>query len=109
MMKAETIFKMLVVQDLKKLNNIWFLKTNEVAVRGIPDFLICLNGRFVAMELKRAQGLEPDGLQEYNLKKIQSRGRGFSFVVNPQNWDEVFGVLQKIDRESLDARIFGKP
>mgnify|MGYP006391053515 CR=1 FL=1 len=51
-MKPETKFQNRVLKDLKKLDNLWVLKTQEKTRKGVPDLLICANGKFVAIELK---------------------------------------------------------
>jgi hypothetical protein len=70
----------------------WFVKTDERAVRGIPDILMCVAGRFVAMELKASEKAKIDALQEYNLKKIKEAG-GISIIVHPGNWELAYEIL----------------
>jgi hypothetical protein len=73
--KAETVFSGRVRKDLEKLEKkgvLWFVKIQQVGIRGTPDYLICANGNFVALELKREKGLEADPLQTYNLNRIES-------------------------------------
>ena len=50
---------------------------------GVPDFLCCLNGRFLAVEAK-AQGGKTTALQEKNLNEIQECG-GQVWVVDELN------------------------
>ena len=50
---------------------------------GAPDFLICLQGRFVGIECKAGKN-KPTALQELNLKKIKDAG-GVALVVNETN------------------------
>jgi hypothetical protein len=50
---------------------------------GAPDFLICLQGRFVGIECKAGKN-KPTALQELNLKKIRDAG-GVALVVNETN------------------------
>lgn len=95
--KAETRFSDLVRQDLTKLERIgrlWFTKIQQASIRGVPDYLLCANGLFIALELKRAEGIEPDALQTYNLRKINMVG-GVSYCATPENWD---GILIEIER-----------
>lgn len=53
----------------------YYIKKNEqLAKSGDPDIIICHNGLFVAIEMKRPGG-KPTKLQEIKLKKIgDSRG-----------------------------------
>lgn len=91
----ETKFKKKVVEDLKTLKKIWFVKTQEVAVRGIPDLLICIKGRFIAIELKKDEKAELSELQHYNLTNIQKAG-GWSYDANPKNWKSIFQELKEM-------------
>jgi hypothetical protein len=72
----------------------WVLKTNELSIRGVPDFLICLNGFFIALELK-VDTNKTDRLQEYNLAKISESG-GISLVVYPETWQKDYELLKEI-------------
>ena len=47
---------------------------------GVPDFLCCVNGRFLGIEAK-ANGNKPTDLQKKNLKDIESSG-GYVAVIN---------------------------
>lgn len=63
--------------------------------RGVPDFLICMNGMFVALELKKSVtevGKPSALLQEHNLNKINS-ARGIGIFVYPENWEKVKDTL----------------
>ena len=53
---------------------------------GVPDFLCCVGGQFVAIEAKAGKGI-PTALQEKNLRDIKVSG-GYSWVVNEENLDE---------------------
>jgi pantoate kinase len=56
---------------------------------GVPDFLICHKGRFIAVEAKAGSN-KPTALQEMHLQKISDRG-GIALVINETNLD----LLQK--------------
>lgn len=98
-MQRETLLKIKVIQALKKLPNTWFLKTQEVARSGVPDILMCLAGRFVAVELKTNEGVISK-LQEYNLKKIEETG-GVSIVLMPNNFEASIQFLKNLAKEGL--------
>ena len=93
-MKPETKFQNKVLNDLKKLDNLWVLKTQEKTRKGIPDLLICANGHFVAIELK-AYKKNPDPLQQFELNCIEASG-GAAMVAYPENWPEIFEYLKEI-------------
>ena len=50
---------------------------------GVPDFLCCVNGKFVAIEAKAGKGTTT-ALQEKNLREIRA-GNGIAFVTNESN------------------------
>jgi len=88
------------------LPNLWFFKASERSLAGIPDFIICVSGIFVAMELKRDTKSKASRLQEHTLGLINNAG-GFGVIVNPDNWTKMFGVIKtlseggKYDRNDL--------
>jgi hypothetical protein len=91
----ETKFKEKVQKDLKTLHDVFFFKSNEVALRGIPDFIICIKSKFIAIELKRDEKVKPEPLQLYILTKIALAG-GKPFIAHPKNWRQIFEKLQKL-------------
>jgi hypothetical protein len=50
---------------------------------GVPDFLCCFNGRFVAIEAK-ANGGKTTALQDKNLRDIEAAG-GITCILNEDN------------------------
>ncbi len=99
-MKEETKFKKKVLDDLKTLRNAWFFKSNEVSVRGIPDVIICINGLFVAVELKKDSKKSADALQTYIGEKIYKNAMGIFFVAHPDNWHEILLKLHLLDNRA---------
>lgn len=93
--KPETNFKERITPYLKKLERTWFVKTQMIAVCGIPDFLLCVNGQFVAIELKKDEHEEPSKLQSWVLRKIIAAG-GIGLVVYPRNWNAIHKILVKL-------------
>ena len=59
---------------------------------GIPDLIVCLNGRFLALEVKTATG-KTTPLQESTIRKILNAG-GTAAVVHTV--DEVRAVISSI-------------
>lgn len=76
---------------MKLLQKTWFHKTQELAKRGVPDIIACINGYFVAMELKVDSRV--DELQQYKLDKIEA-ANGAAFVVTPKTWPIVYKKLK---------------
>jgi Holliday junction resolvase len=54
---------------------------------GVPDFLCCANGTFLAIEAKAGKGTTT-ALQEKNLREIREAG-GVALVINENNLDEL--------------------
>jgi len=64
---------------------------------GVPDFLCCVNGRFLAIEAK-ANGGKTTALQDKNLRDLETSG-GITFVINEDNVS-VLGNYIKFIKES---------
>ena len=90
--KPETVFKNRIRPALDALPSSWWVKVQQVGIRGTPDILGCLNGRFVALELKCDKSKHADPLQTYLMHKIED-ANGVSFVVTPENWPVVYREL----------------
>lgn len=52
---------------------------------GVPDFLCCINGRFLSIEAKAGKNI-PTALQEKNMRDIRVAG-GEALVINETNLD----------------------
>jgi pterin-4a-carbinolamine dehydratase len=76
------------------------VKVQQVSIRGTPDFLLCVSGVFVAIELKTDDG-KLDKLQEWNLKKIADTG-GIAIVLTPSNLDKTMEFLSDIAQQAQD-------
>lgn len=60
---------------------------------GVPDFLCCVNGKFVAIEAKAGKGTTT-ALQEKNLKAVIESG-GDAWVVNETNLEDLAAWVAK--------------
>jgi hypothetical protein len=60
-------------------------------VRGIPDIIGVISGRFIAIELKAPNG-KLDKLQEYTLSKIREAG-GFAEVIDEESFEKILHML----------------
>lgn len=65
---------------------------------GIPDFLVCYKGMFVALEVKQEKG-RVSNIQKACIKEIQSTG-GIAEIV--RSVEEVAKIFKKID-DCLDS------
>ena len=77
------------VKELFKRHGVWYcMPVGGLYGRaGIPDFLACANGTFLAVEAK-AKGKKPTPLQSLALDGIRKAG-GIALVVTPDNLDEL--------------------
>lgn len=91
--KPETVFKDRIRPQLDTLPNSWFVKIQQQTIRGTPDFIGCVNGHFVALELKHGIGAPIDALQNYMLLRIHN-ANGISFVVTPESWEDIYSYLE---------------
>lgn len=68
-----------------------------MAIRGIPDIIICYKGRFVAWELKRSkyEANKKTGrivLQRYVIGRIREAG-GIADIIHPDNLEDKLNEL----------------
>jgi pantoate kinase len=61
---------------------------------GVPDFLCCRNGHFLAIEAKAGKG-KTTALQDAHLERIKAAG-GTAVVINEQNIKELPDILDKL-------------
>ena len=66
-----------IMQYLKK-EGIYAFKTITLGRKGIPDIIACVNGRFVAIEVKQPGGRLTE-LQSWNIKQINDN-HGIAFA-----------------------------
>lgn len=93
-MQNETKFKISLRKKLDQIPySVWF-KIQQRSIRGVPDFLGCVNGVFIALELKTDKG-KLDKLQQHYLMEIAAAG-GYARMVAPKNQEEVLEDLFKI-------------
>lgn len=102
--QPEGLFKDRVLADIRSLPHAWAEKIQQVNLCGTPDILACINGYFVALELKKDAKVKPDQLQIYELKRIIKSG-GRSYVAYPENWDTVFEQLKMLSQARKPLRV----
>lgn len=80
----------------------WVVKyfANGYTKSGIPDLLACVNGRFVAIEVKGDGGyLSP--LQVSTLGKI-AESRGIAMVVRPHDFETFCRSIEEIEQKGVN-------
>lgn len=60
---------------------------------GVPDFLCCVNGKFVAIEAKAGKG-EATALQLKNLSDINRAG-GYTLIIRENNLEYLTNVISE--------------
>jgi hypothetical protein len=99
MPRLERHFQKNLVEELKKLPNTWVFVPPTKSVRGIPDIILCVNGHFASLELKRVGAPKDpsrEKLQIYIKDQIM-RANGYSFFgVNDNNWKTIYEFLEKV-------------
>lgn len=80
----------------------WYVKffANGYTKRGIPDLLCCVNGHFVAVEVKAAHGT-PSELQERNIEKIGD-AKGIGIVLYPKDFERFKKLVQVLKQSDKD-------
>ena len=73
---------------------------NFYSENGTPDILSCVNGYFLAIEVKAADG-KPTPLQLVKIDDIRNAG-GFAFVVYPSGWDRLKAIIDGLLREEFN-------
>jgi len=70
------------IKKILKENGVWYAMPIGTGFgnSGVPDFLCCVNGRFLSIEAKAGRNI-PTALQEKNMRDIRIAG-GVALVVN---------------------------
>lgn len=92
---TEAQFQSKVIKFLRDLD-VWHVKVwgGGYQRAGIPDILCCVNGMFVAVELKTETG-RPTELQKYNLEQIKTSG-GVSFLLRPSGFEDFKKFIREV-------------
>lgn len=87
----ESVLQYKILRYIESLPNSYVIKVVVANKAGVPDVIACVNGMFVAIEVKSTKGIVSK-LQEINIKKIQ-KARGFATIC--YSWEE-FLIFIKI-------------
>ena len=92
----ESQFQEKVIKHLKSLPNTWYVKIwgGGFMKAGIPDIICCINGRFVALELKRENGVASE-LQKRNIRLI-NEAKGIGLILYPKDFDEFKDMCRRL-------------
>ena len=97
-MAAEKIFENEIKKFLNKLPNTWYFKvwSGPYSKSGIPDIIACINGHFVALEVKAENGRASE-LQKRNIRLI-NECRGKAYIVYPKDFEELKERLVELSK-----------
>lgn len=84
------------IKKILKAHNVYYAMPMGTGYgnAGVPDFLCCVDGYFVAIEAKAGNGTTT-ALQDKNLRQIKE-GKGFVFVVSEKNIDVFEESIKRI-------------
>lgn len=87
------------IKAFLKSQNCWYVKyfANSFTKSGIPDILACVNGHFVAIEVKATTG-KPSEIQIWNINEIKKSG-GIAMVLYPKDFEEFKKLIIKMKGE----------
>lgn len=79
--------------------------SNGMGRMGVPDFVCCLQGRFIGIEAKAGKG-KPTALQIKALMQIDAVG-GLALVINETNLDYLEECLCHVGQARSNYSLFG--
>ena len=87
------------IKDYLKSKGCWHVKffANGMTKSGVPDILACVNGRFVAIEVKAENG-RPSKLQMWNVEKIKE-SNGIAIIAYPKDWKWLKQIIDNLIEE----------
>jgi pantoate kinase len=82
------------IKKILKEHNVYFAMPMGTGYgnSGVPDFLCCVDGKFLAIEAKAGKGV-PTALQEKNMRDIKAAG-GITVVINEDDLDWLKGAIK---------------
>lgn len=72
---------------------------------GVPDFLCCVNGQFLAIEAKAGRGTTT-ALQDRHIRHIHEAG-GRAVVINENNLTTLESLLKELTSDSIKEAVPG--
>lgn len=89
------------VKDYLRKNKCWYIKYwggGDFTKAGIPDLLVCVNGYFLAIELKSSRGKATE-LQKVQIDLIRKSG-GIAIILYPSMFNEFTNLIQDLKNNS---------
>lgn len=84
------------IKKFLKDRGCWYVKyfANRNTRAGVPDILACVNGHFVAIEVKAENG-KPTELQKWNVEQIKKSG-GIALILYPADWERFAALINEV-------------
>jgi hypothetical protein len=103
LMAKESAFQKGLINDLKKrFPGCMVLKNDPNHIQGIPDLLVLYEGRWAALECKKAKQASHQPNQDYYVERMNEMS--FSRFVYPENKENVLDELQQSFQSCRPAR-----
>jgi Holliday junction resolvase len=97
MLTEEKKLQKKIIKELQDLGA-YVVKTITVSKNGVPDIICCLNGFFLAIEVKGDTN-SATKLQEFNINQIK-KAKGEAFCVN--DFSQVLEIIAKIEKKGIE-------
>lgn len=93
---TEKQFQKKVIKYLKATPKTWFVKVwgGGFQRSGIPDLICCVNGVFIAVELKGGDGRVSE-LQKMNIRQINEAG-GIGLILYPKGYEDFKKIVEEV-------------
>lgn len=103
LMAKESAFQKGLINDLKKrFPGCMVLKNDPNYIQGIPDLLVLYEGRWAALECKKAKQASHQPNQDYYVERMNEMS--FSRFVYPENKEIILDELQQSFQSCRPAR-----
>jgi hypothetical protein len=73
----------------------WSVKTIASNRAGVPDILACINGKFIAFEIKR-KGESVTPLQAYNGREIRTAGGEWFMIDDYEKFKQIINSIKGV-------------
>ena len=83
------------IKAILKAHNIYYVMPIGTGYgnSGVPDFLCCVNGKFLAIEAKAGKG-QATALQLKNLQLVDASG-GYSLIIREDNYAYLERIIEE--------------
>ena len=85
------------VDKILKKYNVWHFMyvPHGYGLSGVPDFIGCIKGKFIAVETKARDNQQPTALQKMQMERINNAG-GVAFVATPGNLEKLEALVKEM-------------